>query len=242
MHTTAPEDNATAFTLFDRAAALRARERNLPDRRSMDDGVRTSAWAGPASTPALSVRSSTRIEPSQRRRLDGEVLARATMILIHGSREYDLAAVMIARALEANPNAFWVLNCAGIWNIHCGDLEQALHYFHRVAELSPNDLNVAHTLTGIAHVYMAMGRYEEALSWAERSLAVNRKLSATYWMLVAGNAQLGRMAPARHFLTQLLEVAPGTTLATLRSGQPDKIPGRIGPVLEGLRLAGLPEN
>jgi tetratricopeptide (TPR) repeat protein len=173
--------------------------------------------------------------------LDGEVLARATMILIHGSREYDLAAVMIARALEANPNAFWVLTCAGIWHTHCGDLKQALHYFGRVAELSPNDLNIAHTLTGVAHVHIAMGSYSEALIWAERSFAVNRRLSATYWMLVAANALLGRMDPARHYLALLLEVAPGTTLATLREGQPARYADRNANIYEGLRLAGLPE-
>jgi tetratricopeptide (TPR) repeat protein len=149
---------------------------------------------------------------------------------------------MIARALEANPNAFWVLSCAGIWHIHCGDLEQALHYFGRVAELSPNDLNIAHTLTGVAHVHMARGRYTEALSWAERSFAVNHRLSATYWMLVAANSLLGRMDQARHYLGLLMEVAPGTTLATLRAGQPARYPDRNANVYEGLRLAGLPEG
>jgi len=240
MHTTTPEDNAMAFTLFERAAAME------PDNGTyLIDAAWTMAFARAMGWPGVDTSVERQVEYAHRAveaaPLDGEVLGRATMILIHGSREYDLAAIMIARAIEANPNSFWVLNCAGIWNIHCGDLEQALHYFGRVAELSPNDLNIAHTLTGIAHVHMAMGDYAEALSWAERSFAVNRKLSATYWMLVAGNAQLGRMDTARHYLAQLLAVAPGTTLTTLRSGQPAKIPGRIEPILEGLRLAGLPE-
>ena len=227
MHTTAPEDNATAFNLFERAAAME------PDNGTY---LIDAAWTIIRRQVELAHRA---VEAAPR---DGEVLARATMILIHGSREYDLAAVMIARAIEANPNAFWVLSCAGIYHIHCGELEQALHFFERVAELSPNDLNVAHTLTGVAHVYIAMGRYAEALSWAERSFAVNHRLSATYWMLVAGNALLGRMEVARQYLKQLLEVAPGTTLATLRAGQPGKLPDRNAHIYEGLRLAGLPEG
>ena len=202
--------------------------------------ARASGWPGVYKSVEHQVALAHRaVEAAPR---DGEVLARATMILIHGAREYDLGAVMIARALEANPNSFWVLNCAGIWHIHCGDLEQALYYFRRVEELSPNDLNVAQSLTGVAHVYMAMGRYAEALNWAERSLAVNHRLSTTYWMLASGNAQLGRMDLARHYLAQLLDVAPGTTLTSLRAGQPGEIPGRIEPILEGLRLAGLPEG
>jgi tetratricopeptide (TPR) repeat protein len=134
------------------------------------------------------------------------------------------------------------MTCAGIWHLHCGELEQALHYFGRVAQLSANDVNIAQTLNGIAHVHMAMGQYAEALGWAERSLTVNHRLSVTYWMLVAANAQLGRIELARGYLAQLLELAPGTTLASLRAGQPAKIPGRIEPILDGLRLAGLPEG
>jgi hypothetical protein len=30
------------------------------------------------------------------------------------------------------------------------------------------------------------------------------------------------------------------TVASIRNGQPDKDPGRIDPILDGLRLAGLP--
>lgn len=241
MHTTAPEDNATAFKLFERAAEME------PDNGTyLIDAAWTMAFARAMGWPGVDTSIRRQVEFAHRAveaaPRDGEVLARATMILIHGSREYDLAAVMIARALEANPNAFWVLSCAGIYNIHCGDLQQALHYFGRAAELSPSDLNIAHTLTGIAHVHTAMGNYAEALSWAERSYAVNHKLSATYWMLVAGNALLGRMDVARQYLGQLLEVAPGTTLATLRAGQPGKLPDRNAHIYEGLRLAGLPEE
>jgi len=61
-------------------------------------------------------------------------------------------------------------------------------------------------------------------------------------MLVAGNALLGRMDLARHHLALLMEVAPGTTLATLRAGQPGRYPDRNANIYEGLRLAGLPEN
>jgi len=47
---------------------------------------------------------------------------------------------------------------------------------------------------------------------------------------------------SRHYLALLTKVAPDTTLASIRAGQPNRIPGRIEPILEGLRLAGLPDN
>ena len=54
-------------------------------------------------------------------------------------------------------------------------------------------------LTGNAHAHMILGNYTEALAWATRSLALNANFDATYWMLIAANAQLGRIAEARGF-------------------------------------------
>jgi len=233
-------DNAEAFALFDRAAVMEPENGTYLIYAAWTIAVaRAMGWPAVDTTQRQVELAHRAVEVSPN---DGNVLARATMILIHGSREYELAEILIARALEANPNSFWVLTCAGIFHIHCGDLEQALQHFGRVAELSPNDPNSSTTLTGVAHVYMVMGRYAEALNWAERSLAANRSHSATYWMLVAGNALLGRLDLARRYLAALIEVAPQTTLASIRAGQPSKISGRIEPILEGLRLAGLPEK
>jgi len=173
---------------------------------------------------------------------DGDVLARAALVLMHTSREYDFAEALIARALEANPNSFWVMHCAGIWHLHCGDLERTLDYLRRVSELSPNDPNTSHTMSGIAHALIVMGRYREALEWAERSLAVNRSFSATHWMLISANAFLGDLDAAHRYLELFTRVAPGTTIASIRAGQPAKIPARIETILEGLRIAGLPER
>jgi tetratricopeptide (TPR) repeat protein len=240
LNTNAIEDNAVAFDLFSRALEM-----------DPENGVfmiytawalnlgHAMGWSGIDTSRARQVDLARRAVQASPR--DGDVLVRAALTLIHASREYDLAGAMITQALESNPNAFWVIHCAGVWHLHCGDLDKALHYFQRVTELSPNDPDLSHTLAGVAHTYMAMGRYEDAVDWAERALVLNRNWSATYWMLVAGNAQLGRLEEARRYLAQFLEVTPETTIAAIRAGQPAKIPGRIEPILDGLRLAGLPE-
>jgi hypothetical protein len=48
------------------------------------------------------------------------------------------------------------------------------------------------------------------------------------------------MEEARRFLAALLRLTPNVTVARIRAGQPARTPGRIEPILEGLRLAGLP--
>lgn len=49
-------------------------------------------------------------------------------------------------------------------------------------------------------------------------------------------------AEARRFLDALMTFAPDVTIASIRAGQAAKDPGRIEPILEGLRLAGLEEG
>ena len=57
---------------------------------------------------------------------------------------------------------------------------------------------------------MIRGDYNEALVWAARSLASNPNFDATYWVLIAANAHLGRMDEARRFLENLRrESLPG---------------------------------
>ena len=88
---------------------------------------------------------------------------------------------------------------------------------------------------------MALGDFPEALNWAKRSLTVNPNYPCTYWMLIAANAQLGRMDEAHKFLAAFRKLAPGVTIARIWAGQPQQDPNRCAAILDGLRLAGLPE-
>lgn len=172
---------------------------------------------------------------------DGCVLARCGLILLHNAREYSLGLSMVSRGLKLNPNSSIVALCAGIANLHCGDIEVALSHFHRVLALSPNDPDSYLAITGIAHAMMALEDFESALQWAERSLTLNRNWSATYWMLIAANAHLGRMEAAARYLETFRTVSPGTTISTIRAGNPAKYSDRLASIVNGLRKAGLEE-
>ena len=86
---------------------------------------------------------------------------------------------------------------------------------------------------------MILGDYAEAIVWATRSLVVNPSFDPTYWMLIAANAHLGRMDEAHRLLEQFRKISPNVTIARIRAGQPDKDPGRLAAIYEGLRIAGL---
>jgi TolB-like protein len=173
---------------------------------------------------------------------DPTVMAHCAMALVQVAREYDWGMAVLAAAVESNPNNMLVVTAAGVASLHCGSVAGALALFHRASRLSPRDLFAHISLCGTAHAQMILGNYEEALTWAVRALAVNPNFDPIYWMLIAANAQLGRMEEAHHFLGELKRMAPGVTTASIKAGQPAKDPSRLAAILDGLRLAGLPES
>ncbi|MGO4838339.1 tetratricopeptide repeat protein, partial [Rhizobiaceae sp. 2RAB30] len=156
--------------------------------------------------------------------------------------EYDWGMAVLKAAVESNPNNMLVVTSAGVASLHCGDVLDALALLDRASRLSPRDLLAHISLSGTAHAHMILGNYEEALTWATRARAVNPNFDPVYWMLIAANAHLGYMGEAHRYLGELLKMAPDVTIARIAAGQPAKDPARLAAILDGLRLAGLPEG
>jgi len=173
---------------------------------------------------------------------DAAALALCGNVLVNIGRDYDRGMQIVANAVEANPNNQSVLIWAGIAEVHCGNLEDSLAHSRCAILMSPGDPTAHLPMTAIAHAQMALGDYGEALKAAERSLAVNPNYDCTYWMLIAANAQLGRMDESRRWLAKFRTLAPGVTISSIRKGQPDKDLSRLAAILEGLQLAGLEEG
>jgi tetratricopeptide (TPR) repeat protein len=87
-----------------------------------------------------------------------------------------------------------------------------------------------------------LGDYDQALAWASRALASNPNFEPTLWVLIAASAHLGRMEEAQRHLAALRRLTPDITIERIRAGQAGKYPDRIAGVLDGLRLAGVPER
>lgn len=169
---------------------------------------------------------------------DAAVLARCGNALVQVLRDHAFGLSTLRRAVAGNPNSVEAIIWAGIGNLHCGDPDEARRLFERAITLSPNDPYGFLPLTGIAHVEMILGRFEQALAAGERSIAVGANFDPTYWMLIAANAQLGRMDEARRWLERYQSLKPEATLARIAAAQPPD-PTRMGAILEGLALAGL---
>jgi tetratricopeptide (TPR) repeat protein len=142
--------------------------------------------------------------------------------------------------LELNPNNVVVQFFGGVGNLKGGSLDEALGFFHRAIELNPADS--AAGMAGIAHVNLLTGNYEEALDWGTRALARNPNFGWIHWVVIAANAYLGRVSEAKDALAAYRTVFPDVTADRIRNGQQTKDPRRVEVLVEGLRLAGMPEG
>ena len=172
---------------------------------------------------------------------DATVMGYAGFILLQLGHYDGEGFALLRRSTEENPNDVMMLTNFGIACLLAGDLDEAESLLQRAGRLNPREMDAHWQLTGIAHIRMAQGRYEEALQLATRSLGISATYDATYWMLIAANAHLGRIPEAREALRNLQRISPQVSLARIRRGQSSRDPHRIEVLLEGMRLAGMPE-
>ena len=131
------------------------------------------------------------------------------------------------------------LTTGGVSHLLGGDLEEGLRLLQRAIEIQPNH---AYEAMGIAAgICVALGRYTEALDWARRGIAINDKYLVNHWNAAAAAAHLGFAAEATAAVAQIEQLSPGSTIDRIRKAYRVKDPERYTNVVEGLRLAGLPE-
>lgn len=169
---------------------------------------------------------------------DSTLLANCGLMLSNIG-EYDRALELARRAVTENPNDSVALGYAGVVCLFGGDLEEALAYELRALALNPNEYSAHGLITCVSHIKMCEADFEGAIDWARRSLAVSPVYTPTFWMLVAGNAHLGRLKEAQRHLAELMQIDPLLTIAKLRLGQHARDSRRVEVVLEGLLMAGM---
>jgi tetratricopeptide (TPR) repeat protein len=155
--------------------------------------------------------------------------------------DLDNGAAMIDRALLLNPNfaAAWTYG-GWVWMLR-GEPEVALNHFARAMRLSPLDPNAFSTQAGAASAHLFAGRYDEASSWAERSLREQPGHTPPLRVLAASSALAGRLEDAHAAIARLRQLEPAFRISDLRDRTPLRRPQDLATLTDGLRRAGLPE-
>jgi adenylate cyclase len=171
-----------------------------------------------------------------------EVLRAAGQALAILAGENEMALTAIDRAIELNPNYAHAYAQRGVVLAWLNRPDEAIAAAERAIRLSPHDPTVFEPYSALCLAHLIAGRYEEALSWADRALGRNAGLPA--WRLkLSLLGHLGRRDEASECLQRLRETYPEPTVAAmmrdLAKGVSPELAARIA---EGLGKAGLPEG
>lgn len=172
---------------------------------------------------------------------DAVVLAVAAWNIILLGRDRDRGHSLASRAVELNPNHVLVLNFAALCFTASDSNERARECNLRALRLSPGAPDAYWSCTNLAGIAIDFGRYEEAVDWCLKALAINNGWEVTWASLTTAYVYLERMDDARRAVAQMLAINPSANLDSLDPAGVSHDPFRRR-VRDALRRAGLPER
>ena len=167
---------------------------------------------------------------------DAVALCSGGFALAYVVGDLDNGAAMIDRALLLNPNlaAAWTYG-GWVW-IWRGEPEVALNHFERAMRLSPLDPTRLARKPGRRPLISFAGHYDEASSWAERSLREQPGHTPPLRVLAASSALAGRLEDAHAAIARLRQLEPAFRISDLRDrGTPLRRPQDLATLADGLR-------
>ena len=167
-------------------------------------------------------------------------LALARILTVKGAFE---EAVDTSRmALQLNPNTAHGHHALGVALICDGHVKEALAEFEAALRLSPMDPHRWATKIATARAYYFLRQYDLAEEWSRKSLQDHLHNVVGFNTLAAALAQQGRIAEAKAAIVELNKIHAGHTAQSAANAYPMKNPEDNQHLIDGLVLAGMPEN
>ena len=162
-----------------------------------------------------------------------------TIGLVEG--DFEEAAALIDRSLatNANSNRAWI--AGGIVRNCVGQPDAAIEHAEKAIRLSPLDFSMWVGFGVLAVAHLQLENYEEAVTWARKSVRRHHAYQSIHHVLVASLAQLGRTDDAEAAIGDLLALDPELTIGGLKERYPVAGYRNLDGFIEGLRKAGLPD-
>ena len=161
---------------------------------------------------------------------DPDSLWMAAYTLTFFTGEHATGANVVDRALTLNPNSAHAWMVRGFVSIAQNRSDRAIEALERAMQLSPRDPWGGRAFTlGLAFAHLNAGRYEQAVEWADRSLAAQPDYRPAMRIKVISYAYLDRIDEARDWLGRLLELDPALTISRIKASTPylsAGVPGR----------------
>lgn len=172
---------------------------------------------------------------------DPVALAQAGFALAFVVGALDDGAALIDRALVLNANLAMAWRFSGYVRVFLGEPDLAIDHLERAIRLSPLDPLIFIVQNGIVLAHFFAGRYEEAFSWAQRTLRHNPNYVAATVMAAVSAAMAARDDEVRRAVGRLHQIDPTSVISNFVHMWPLRRADDLAAFDAGLRLTGLPE-
>ncbi len=163
----------------------------------------------------------------------------AFVLTITGEPERGITAAR--RAIDLNPNYAEAYAILALALVFYGDLEACLAACQQSARSNPRDARGNHLYNAMGHAYFMLEDYEQAIEVSKKGYHQDPSVYGQTVTLAASYACLGNQAEAKHYIDDLLQFIPRMNLRALRKNPMFIRPEHVDKLVEGMRLAGLPE-
>lgn len=174
-------------------------------------------------------------------RNDADATSLCGFLLTMLAHDHESGQRAIERALEINPNSATVCWTAGWVQLFCGDKEKALTLAQRLLRLSPVDMEKHFVFNVLGMAHLLLGKFDDAAEISARAIDHDPGLDVAYWIRIPACAHAGQMDEAAKAVATLLKIEPNVSISGFEKQIPFKNPNDMRTIVDGFRLAGLPE-
>jgi adenylate cyclase len=169
---------------------------------------------------------------------DPAALRGAGHAMSHFGQDYPAALATLDRTLRLQPNSAQVFEALGWVHCHAADPAPAVGYFQRALRLSPLDLEIGVTLSGLGAALLMLGQTEEAYAPLRRAAEELPTCSGGHRWLILACVRLGRLDEARAVATRMMQYIPGIRVPTASQFSNRVL---VEEYRQAQRLAGIPD-
>ncbi|APG12852.1 DNA-binding winged helix-turn-helix (wHTH) protein/tetratricopeptide (TPR) repeat protein [Bradyrhizobium elkanii] len=202
-------------------------------------------WFSPEEAAAVEARANATLEQALRAKPNSIAVLEATCRFLSATNHFVESLVTCAKALNFDPWNGSALYLIGLGQVYLGRFEDALATFRLADRFDAPPASRWTWLLGAGMTYVLMGRYEEALPWLQRSIAITPGTGRSHFMLAAAYQRSGRFEEARAAIAEGLRLRPGTTRLSVWPPMKNASPVCIAAwerVVQAEVDAGLPEQ
>lgn len=202
-------------------------------------------WFSPEEAVAVEAKANATLEQALRAKPNSIPVLEAYCRFLSATNHFVESLVTCAKALSFDPWNGSALYLVGLGQVYLGRFDDALATFQQADRYDTPLASRWTWLLGVGMTYALMGRYDEALPWLQRSIAITPGTGRSHFLLAAAYHKLGRSEEAKAAIDEGLRVRPGTTRLSVWPPMKNASPVSIAAferVVQAEVDAGLPEQ